>query len=227
MVNFNSTDEWVNLNNISLNVMAPDKSVYFKIDGQQVYFNGTTPASGAYDIIAASSEIIPNLTSGVFKGYSYACFKDVTALVREYTTVDAGEDTEHSPGIATYTVGNVDATLGIDGGDYQLAHAGWSLILIYTSLQTTGHQLYLFDRFTYADDYSDLDFDRDGNPGGDISGFMVPERVEINGVPEENVAKLTVFVGEGDEWIEDDFIAFQAPDEYWDNDYTQITRRYP
>ncbi|MDD5702317.1 MAG: hypothetical protein PHU23_09750, partial [Dehalococcoidales bacterium] len=216
---FNDSNDSVRLDNISLNIMTPDRSVYFMIDGQQVYFDGSAPAAGSEEVIASSAEIIPSITSGTFNGYSYSCFKDVTALVRKYTTVDAGEATQHSPGIAEYTVGHVDATLGIDGGDYQLAHAGWSLILVYTSRETVGHQIYLFDRFTYADDYTDLDFDRDGRPGGDISGFIVPERVEMDGVFEENVAKMTVFVGEGDAWIGDDFIAFQAPEEYWDGTF--------
>ena len=206
--------------------MAPDKSVDFKINGQQVYFDGTEPALGNQGIIASRSQIIPNITSDVFKGYSYSCFKDVTALVREFTRVDEGEPTEHSPGLATYSVGNVEATLGVDDGDYQLAHAGWSLILIYTSPQTVGHQLYLYDRFTYADDYSDLDFDRDGNPGGDISGFVIPERIQHeDGTYEQDAAKITTFVGEGDSWITGEFIAFQSPQDYWNGTVTRQTFR--
>jgi hypothetical protein len=215
--NLNSTSEHVFLDNIALSVMAPDKSVYFKINGQQVYFDDSfQPVTGSYEIVASQAEIIPGIISGNFYGYSYACFKDVTALVRQYTKVDEGEDTEHAPGVATYAVGHVDASLGIDDGSSssQMSHAGWSLILVYTSLQTSGHQLYLFDRFSLADDNTDLDFDRDGLPGGDISGFIVPERIEVDGVMEENVGKMTVFVGEGDNWIEGEFIAFQAPDSY-------------
>ena len=214
-VNFNSTDENCYIDNIIIGIMAPDQSVVFKINGTQVYLNGGVAVSGPGEITADYAEVIPNITSGQFSGYSYSCRTDVTALVRAFTTVDAGTETEHSPGAATYTTGGVEATLG--GSSYQLAHAGWSLILIYSSQKTVGHQLYLYDRFTYADDYSDLDFDRDGKSGGKISGFIVPERIQEDGVWEENVAKVTTFIGEGDEFIEDDFIAFQAPEDYWDD----------
>ena len=143
------------------------------------------PTVGTGEIAAEAAFVIPTIISGSFSGYSYSCRADVTSLVREYTVVDAGMATEHSPGLASYTVGDVEATLG--GNTYQMAHAGWSLVMIYTSPQTQGHQLYLYDTFTLADDYTDVDFDRDGNPGGDISGFLVPARLP----GDENVAKLS------------------------------------
>jgi len=88
---------------------------------------------------------------------------------------------------------------------YQYSHAGWSLIIIYTSPETKGHQLYLYDiqnpDFEFAEAWGPTnpnpDFDGDGDPGGRISGFLVPEPIE----DEEIAAKLTIFAGEGDEGI--------------------------
>ena len=160
--------------------MQPDDSIVFKIDNQQVSFdNNGDPRIGG-ELTASRTEVIENVTSGDPLGFSYCCFKDVTALVREYSD-KAPDPATNYPGQATYTVGDItDGTLGNDsepgtnGTQYQLAHAGWSLIIIYSGPTTLGHQLYLFDRFTYADDYSDLDFDSDGNPGGDITRAHLP-----------------------------------------------------
>jgi hypothetical protein len=90
-------------------------------------------------------------------------------------------------------------------GRYNASYAGWSLVIIYSSPETEGHQLYLYDisspNFTFRESYpegaseSNPDFDGDGNPGGLISGFLVPQPID----DEANAAKITCFVGEGDE----------------------------
>jgi len=90
-------------------------------------------------------------------------------------------------------------------GRYHASYAGWSLIIIYSSPETQGHQLYLYDiknpGFTFKESYpegaseSNPDFDGDGSPGGKISGFLVPDPVDS----EVNAAKITCFVGEGDD----------------------------
>jgi len=92
----------------------------------------------------------------------------------------------------------------------QSAYAGWSLIIIYSSPETKGHQLYLYDiespGFLFTNTWiheagiANPDFDGDGEPGGHISGFLVPEPIE----GEDIAAKLTVFVGEGDSFIDED-----------------------
>lgn len=89
-------------------------------------------------------------------------------------------------------------------GRYHASYAGWSLVIIYSSPQTKGHQLYLYDiasgGFIFKESYpegaseSNPDFDGDGLPGGKISGFLVPPQVS----GEVNAAKMTCFVGEGD-----------------------------
>jgi hypothetical protein len=92
---------------------------------------------------------------------------------------------------------------------YQYSHAGWSLIVIYSSPETKGHQLYLYDidnpNFTFTEAWApggipNPDFDGDGEFGGVISGFLVPQPVE----GEVNAAKITCFVGEGDQDISGD-----------------------
>jgi hypothetical protein len=97
---------------------------------------------------------------------------------------------------------------------YNAAYAGWSLVIIYSSPDTNGHQLYLYDiknpnfRFTEGfGSHTDPDFDGDGNPGGRISGFLVP--AQISG--EVNAAKLTCFVGEGDVLNTGDYIKITGP----------------
>lgn len=223
LVGFAGAGQYCDIDNIKITAMMPDSSVFFKIDGQQVYFGaGGQPQQGTQDISADRSQVIISI-----QGFSYSCFKDVTALVRAFSPSPTNPPTNR-PGIANYTVGGVDGTLGHNnpaGNETQLSHAGWSLIIIYSSPETLGHQLYIYDRFTHAFDYDDVDFDEDDNPGpgGDISGFIVPEPIEDEiTLP---AAKITIMVGEGDDWIAGgnrpgygyypgDFVAFNAPSSY-------------
>lgn len=82
---------------------------------------------------------------------------------------------------------------------YTAAHAGWSLVTIYSSPETLGHKLYLYDIENPDFDFffgwhNNVDFDNDGSPGGTISGFLVPNK----GDDETLAGRITVFVGEGD-----------------------------
>jgi hypothetical protein len=72
--------------------------------------------------------------------------------------------------------------------------------------ETRGHQLYLYDNFIYAHNDTNIDFDQNGQPGGDISGFLVPQ--PISG--EVNAARLTCFVGEGDAYWTGDQLKFNG-----------------
>jgi hypothetical protein len=191
LLEFNSSNEYAYIDNITISLvsLAADTTCIFKIDGQQVYFDvDGNPAAGAQEIVAGRSQVINNSDYGDPHGYSYSCFKDVTELVQAFADV----------GNATYTVGSVDATW--DARD-EWAYAGWSLIIIYSSPETRGHQLYLYDTFLYCDHDTDLDFDRDGQPGGTISGFLVPDQI----AGEVDAATITCFVGEGDDWYEGDY----------------------
>jgi len=160
------------------------------------------PTLGAGEITADTAQVVINLSGYLPGSYFYAATKDVTELIR---TFSSQEPAGNYPGNATYTTGGVDATWNAES---EIAYAGWSLIIIYSSAETQGHQLYLFDTFFSSGQYNNVDFDFDGNPGGTISGFLVPEPV----AGEVNAAKITAFVGEGDNWYSGDFISINAPD---------------
>lgn len=107
------------------------------------------------------------------------------------------------------------------GVRYHASYAGWSLIVIYSSPETKGHQLYLYDirnpKFIFKESFpegaseSNPDFDGDSNPGGRISGFLVPTPIE----DEVNAAHMTCFIGEGDEGKTGDSFKVTGPSENW------------
>lgn len=100
----------------------------------------------------------------------------------------------------------------------QNCHSGWSLILIYSAVGSKGHQLYLYDINSPGFEYTqgrgtpsspaNLDFDADGQPGGTIKGFLVPEQIP----GEIEAGRATVFIGEGDEGSHTE----------WGDDYFQV-----
>jgi hypothetical protein len=195
--------------------MIPDTSVIFKIDGNQVYFSeNNTPAQGDGEIIASWSDSMENYIGATPEGFSYVCFKDVTALVKTYSS-KAPDPAINHPGNAVYTVGDVAAdvisTSFNPGGYSYLSYAGWSLVIVYSSVETKGHCLYLYDTFMHSGSSENIDFDEDGQPGGTITGFIVPDPIE----EEVNAAKLTVFVGEGDEQYSNDYLMFNDT-KLWD-----------
>lgn len=179
-----------------------DISVIFAIDDEQVYFDKKgLPKKGFDEIVADEVQILPNYDGdGDPHGFSYSCSKDVTALLQEFSAVGDVEKGNH-PGNGTYTVGGVNA----DTGD-EWSYAGWSLIIIYESPDTEGRQLYLYDDFIYSDMRTNMDFDNDGSPGGTITGFIIPDPIE----GETNAARLTCFVGEGDDHYDGDYLYFNA-----------------
>jgi len=73
---------------------------------------------------------------------------------------------------------------------YQYAYGGWSLVIIYSSPETKGHQLY-----AYGIQTDDFTFVNGQASGGDkeiinVSGFLAPD--------DTSGSRLTCFVGEGD-----------------------------
>jgi hypothetical protein len=194
---FGGDDEYCHLDNFAIAEMifTPDTSLVFKINDDQVYLDAEgNPQIGEQEITASKSSVLENEPGE----YSYACYFDVTKLVKEYS--DLGDDDNHT-GNGKYTVGGVDADTG-----NQWSYAGWSLIIIYSSPETAGHQLYLYDDFIYSGMDQNIDFDGDGQPGGSITGFVVPEPI----VGEQNAATLTCFVGEGDNVWTGDSLAFNG-----------------
>ncbi|MBN2074468.1 MAG: hypothetical protein JW762_02845 [Dehalococcoidales bacterium] len=200
---------------VTTSEMIPDTSIEFKIDGNQVYFAGDgTPTMGAEKIVAGWSDSMENFIGATPEGYSYVCFKDVTALVKAFSP-KAPDPAINHPGNAVYTVGDVAAdtisTGYTSGSESYLAYAGWSMVIIYSSAETQGHSLYLYDTFLHCDGNQNFDFDQDGSPGGTITKFLVPEPV----AGEVNAAKMTVFVGEGDDGWTGDYLKFNGT-KFWD-----------
>jgi hypothetical protein len=116
------------------------------------------------------------------KGFYYSSYRDVTKLVQSYSQSPTSIASP-GPGYGTYWVGGIysDTSESFEG-----AYASWSLIIIYQSQDTLGHQLYLYDDFTASGqdrvtpvdvDTVPIDFDHDGQPGGTISGFIVPPQI--------------------------------------------------
>jgi Tfp pilus assembly protein PilX len=194
--------------------------VNFKIDGTQVYLNSGQPASGNQSLSSTDNQTQPINTTG-HGDYSYSCNADVTALVQW----ELEQQEHHSIFSNTLTIDVGPATgcvLGDTGNEW--SYAGWSLVLVYSSPTTLGHQIYLYDTFRYAggnggNPGNGSDIDPTGatpGPGGVISGFIVPPQI----TGETNAATFTAFVGEGDWCYAGDFVAFNAPSQYWSNPWT-------
>lgn len=185
---FNGSHEYCNLDNIAVAEItgSGDPTATFTIDGEDYHTEALT---------ALSTSVLGNK---YYRQYSFACWQDVTALVKTYS--ELGPD-ENPTGNAVYTVGDIQSTTGT-----VLSYAGWSLIIIYYSPETAGRQLYLWNTFAYSSGGQNLDFDSDGEPGGYIRGFIIPEKIEGETV----AAKLTCFVGEGDECYSGDTLKFNG-----------------
>jgi hypothetical protein len=185
LVGFNFAGQKVNIDNIKVNILPPDTSVVFKIDDTQVYFDGDgEPHDGSTPLTATKSRSLRNYISGDPSGYSYSAFCDVTDLVRRYSQAqhNPAPEPDNYPGYAVYSVGDIGVSVPPHNpsNQYQIAYAGWSIVIIYTSPDNLGHQLYLYDDFICSNnDYGgvNVDFDRDGIPGGKISGFVIPKQV--------------------------------------------------
>jgi hypothetical protein len=146
--------------------------------------------SGTYTLGHASSVVNLVRTGDSDSSHTYRFDFDGSS---DYTGYPLGTPAHKLPGEWSYH------------GRYHASYAGWSLVIIYSSPETKGHQLYLYDianpGFMFKESYpegaseSNPDFDGDGNPGGKISGFLVPDPVGS----EVNAAKVTCFVGEGDD----------------------------
>ncbi|MGA2669896.1 MAG: hypothetical protein ABSF21_00510 [Dehalococcoidia bacterium] len=163
----------------------------------------------------------------------YTCKADVTDLLKgwigngtigsngagTYTLSHVAAPNEASPGYSFSFAsggGSTGYPLGTPSpssipnppGDYvrySAAHAGWSLLILYSCASVYNHQYYLYDidtpGFTFFCGWSghegstvDPDWDNDGSAGGTVSGFLVPAQSP----GETNAARITVMVGEGD-----------------------------
>jgi hypothetical protein len=201
------------------------EEVDFEINGNQVYFDSKgNPAQGAGAISCTSPQTDRDQT---VTGYSYSCYKDVTALLESYAP--NGGDAANP---ITYTIAAlpncalaVTASYpGLNETQQQGCYAGWSLVIIYTSPETLGHQLFLYDTFQNGAQNMDIDItDKTGDQGGGtISGFIVPPQdpntqdTNPQGTNSQGVnnydpaATITAFVGEGDWCYAGDSLEFNA-----------------
>ena len=129
---------------------------------------------------------------------------DVTTLLQNFSD---GVNLTANPSVygngnGTYAVGDAYADTQSDMYNSpalaDAGYGGWSLIIIYSSPETLGHQLYIYNlppNFPKS-----VPNQTNGGPtviSEPISGFIVPDKIsgERNN---DDVAKMTVFVGEGD-----------------------------
>jgi hypothetical protein len=184
-----------------------------KDSGQQLL---TADAADPREVI--SKQVIEGY-SGLPDGYYYACRKDVTNLVKQYSD---GANWSANPqingnGAGTYTLSPVNGDLPADlyrqGETYPniapSSYAGWSLVIIYSSAETQGNYLKLYDWNDWPG-YFSVPAKIDNAPvvfDIPVTGFIVPQQES----GEVDVAKFNIFVGEGDSGLTGDYVALLAP----------------
>jgi hypothetical protein len=181
----------------------------------RVIFNGV-------EVTADEQQYKENTSQGNPTGtYSYSCSYDATDLVKQmisegdlypngvgtYTVGHVLEPREGDLGFSfnLYSsqnpggsaVGATGYPLAIPSGQAgsygQFTYAAWSLILIYTSPDTEGHQIYLYD---------DFDFVENASLNLPVSGFLAPS--------DTTGSHATFFVGEGDAGYTGDGVRFNG-----------------
>lgn len=165
-----------------LSTSNPDTQATLKVNGTLVGKDGTVTAQRYYNLATPGSN-----------GYQYSCYADVTDNVTAITTAVRN---------TVFTVGGVNATpASTCSSDLpnQAANAGWSMIIIYSSQNTSVgvHQIYTYDNLAYLW----------GN------GSTVSDTFTINGfrAPTTNIdAKVGYFVAEGDPQISPDSFQFKG-----------------
>jgi hypothetical protein len=167
---------WLSTNN-------PDTQATLKVNGTLVGTSGTVTADRYYNLATSGSN-----------GYQYSCYADVSDRVKAITTTVRN---------TVFTVGAVNATPATTCASsplsLQAANAGWSMIIIYSSLDTAVgvHQIYLYDNLAYLW----------GN------GSTVSSTFTISGfqAPTTNIdAKVGYFIAEGDPQITPDSFQFKG-----------------
>jgi Tfp pilus assembly protein PilX len=151
-------------------------------------------------------------------GYYYACKADVTVDVQQGSTIVSPAITGNGNG--NYTVSNLfgntesaqyptSSTQSLNGNPSGLlgdsAFAGWSLIIVYANASTLGHQLYLYDFETSVPNQGPNNTPYVINET--LNGFIVPYILPTE-TSSSDVAKLTAFVGEGDQQLTGDYLAY-------------------
>jgi hypothetical protein len=148
-------------------------------------------------------QVAPTPDSGAPDSWSYSCFYDASDIVRAILdpttkcgTFTLGHVLEGSgyslypSGTTGYPLATPASASGWNPMQYEWTYAGWSLLIIYSSPGSEGHQLYLFDTFRYVGLNTRLTFP--------ISNFLAPD--------DTTGSHLTYFVGEGDDFYDHDYI---------------------
>jgi len=164
---------------------------------------GTKQSGGTWidiDVDADRVQILPNTNSdGSGHGWAFSCRADVTDLVAALDSPSCSYKVRRIDGI--------DDEYGLWYGQYrgyywatddEWSYAGWSLVVVYSHQDENAHQMYLYDDFFYMEMYQNVYLDA-------IEGFLVPELD-----PGDEGARLTVFVGEGDDAYNSDYLRFEG-----------------
>jgi hypothetical protein len=171
---------------------------YWAETWQEVYHN----AENQYGMALDPAETEVPLTSHV--GHSYACFSDVTQLLKDSGIIGA------HPGSGEYAVDNIASTQGVDGSSYDTrCFSGWSLIILYKSATETAHQFYLYDPIHKPDEcpFMMLPSTDPGVPDPHEEFFSLTEFYPPAGSVQ---GRVTYFVGEGDVVYDGDYLQFKG-----------------
>ena len=207
---FSESSEVAFVDNVQINVPSTGQEAIQNAKVNRVMFNGIP-------ITAEESQAAPTNVSGAPNSLTYSNFFDATGIVRAALdpgtlsgTFTLGHWLENGPN--SYAL--YDAQTGLPTGDttgyplgtpavkvggsypskYQWTWAGWSLVIIYSSPETEGHQLYLFDTLRYIALDTELTFT--------INNFLAPN--------DTTGSHLTYFVGEGDNFYAGDSITLNG-----------------
>jgi len=190
---FTSSSEYCYIDDI---MITTDLPVVETAKVNRVMFNDT-------EITTDQWQIAYTPDSGAQDSWSYSCYYDATDIVRAELDPDTKSGTFtlghvlegsgyslYPSGTTGYPLATPAACTSSGCSRYQWSYAGWSLLIIYSSPETKGHQLYLFDTFRYVGLDTLVEFS--------ISNFLAPE--------DTTGSHLTYFVGEGDNHYTTDYI---------------------
>jgi hypothetical protein len=196
-LDFDETNEYCYIDDITISASAGSSVEDAKVN--RVMF-GTT--GNMTEITSSQWQVAPT-PDAVEGSWSYSCYYDATNIVRAELDPDTKSGTFtlghvlEGSGYNLYPSGTTGYPLATpalctDWGctRYQWTYAGWSLVIIYSSPETKGHQLYLFDTFRYVGLDTQVEFS--------VSGFLAPD--------DTTGSHLTYFVGEGDDHYDNDYI---------------------
>jgi hypothetical protein len=211
-LSFDESNEYCYIDDITISASVSAGSSVEDAKVNRVMFNGN-------QITANQWQVAPTPDSGAPDSWSYSCFYDATQIVRDALDPDTKSGTFtlghvlEGSGYNLYPSGTTGYPLATPASCtygctyYQWTYAGWSLVIIYSSPETKGHQLYLFDTFRYVGLDTLVEFS--------VSGFLAPD--------DTTGSHLTYFVGEGDDHYVGDFIEVNGsplsdpPDNPWNN----------